>query len=454
MKKIVLSLAGVLAATAFAPEASAIAAFARQTGMACSACHQQHFPVLNSFGRAFKAGGYTMMGAQGKVEGDHLSIPDTLNLSMLLKLRYQDQGGTPAAANNLGDGIGVDTSNGQWQFGDELVILGGGRVAENVGFFTEITLAKNPNGSANAAIFRMPFAFDVGSVKLSVIPFTGDASGVQTGYELGSTGSLRANRWSEQRRDISAVQYSLADGNGSAAAWAGAATGFAFVAQNDFGYVNYTRWTPNYMIGANPGAAGGNNGATDMNSNYFRIAITPSYNDWAFHGGLGIMTGKSELQGGGAVGVVGSGNYDARAHFFDAQAHGKVGGKDLGLYATYAKAPVVSGTCGAAAVAGVVTPTGCNLFNTRGLEKWSWTIGADYSIIPNTLHIGAAYRDARTGTAVTGGNQTDKSTMVQAVYDFTQNIALHATYSSRSGSRYAPTTAGQNETLFMLEAAW
>ena len=87
MKKIVLSLAGVLAATAFAPEAAAVPSFARQTGMACSACHFQHFPILNGFGQAFKASGYTMMGAQGKIEGEHLSIPDTLNASTFSEFR-------------------------------------------------------------------------------------------------------------------------------------------------------------------------------------------------------------------------------------------------------------------------------------------------------------------------------------------------------------------------------
>ena len=62
MNKVILSLAGLLAAIAFAPEAAAVPSFARQTGMACNACHQQHFPVLSKFGQAFKAGGYTMMG--------------------------------------------------------------------------------------------------------------------------------------------------------------------------------------------------------------------------------------------------------------------------------------------------------------------------------------------------------------------------------------------------------
>ena len=96
MKKIILSLAGVMAATAFAPEAAAVPSFARQTGMACNACHQQHIPILNKFGQAFKASAYTMMGSQGKVEGEHMSLPDTLNSSMLLKMRYQKAGGASA----------------------------------------------------------------------------------------------------------------------------------------------------------------------------------------------------------------------------------------------------------------------------------------------------------------------------------------------------------------------
>lgn len=445
MKKIVLSLAGVLAATAFAPEAAAIPAFARQTGMACTACHQQHYPVLNSFGRAYKAGGYTMMGAQGKVEGDHLSIPDTLNLSMLLKLRYQDQGG-PNGTFNAGNGSGVNTSNGQWQFGDELVILGGGRMSENAGWFGEIGVGA---GGGATGILRLPFVYDVGSVKLSVIPFTADGGSAMIGYELSSGATLRANRWSEARRDISGVQYALADGNGNGV-YDGSATGFAFVVQNDMGYVNYTRWTPNWMNGGvNRG------GSSDMQSNYFRAAITPSYNDWAFHAGFGVMSGASEVLGAGTT--ANTAIYEARAHFFDAQAHGKLGGKDIGFYASYAKAPRLGGSCGtSSAGAGVQGATGCNLFNPNPHDRWAWTIGADYSIIPHALHLGAAYRDGRTGAngTVAGTAGTDKSTMVQAIYDLTQNVALHAVYSSRTGSKYGPTTAGQNESLFMLEAAW
>jgi len=122
MKKIVISLAGVLAATAFAPEAAAVPAFARQVGMACTACHAQHFPVLNSFGRAFKAGGYTMMGAQGKVEGDHLSIPDTLNASIIMKIRTQKDNRTASTVASTARNSNAQDKFGQLQFFDEFAL--------------------------------------------------------------------------------------------------------------------------------------------------------------------------------------------------------------------------------------------------------------------------------------------------------------------------------------------
>jgi hypothetical protein len=42
-----------------APAAVAVPSFARQTGMACEACHSV-FPELTHFGRVFKANGYTL----------------------------------------------------------------------------------------------------------------------------------------------------------------------------------------------------------------------------------------------------------------------------------------------------------------------------------------------------------------------------------------------------------
>ena len=111
MKKVALSLAGVMATAAFAPQASALPVFARQTGMACNACHFQHFPLLNAFGRSFKASGFTLMGAQGKVDGEGLSIPNTLNMAVLTTAGYTKTNGTNPTTLAPAVAAGVKTTN-------------------------------------------------------------------------------------------------------------------------------------------------------------------------------------------------------------------------------------------------------------------------------------------------------------------------------------------------------
>ena len=140
MKKFILFLASFLALLACVPEASALPLFARQTGFACSACHFQHFPLLNSFGRSFKANGYTFVGSQEKVvEEGSLSIPAGLNFAGLTSFGYEKSNispGTAAATHNTGNGIfylpGV---NG------EASLFFGGHVSDFAGALAEVTLA-------------------------------------------------------------------------------------------------------------------------------------------------------------------------------------------------------------------------------------------------------------------------------------------------------------------------
>jgi hypothetical protein len=442
MKKIVLSIAGVMAAAAFAPEASALPAFARQTGMACTACHQQHFPVLNGFGRAFKAAGYTMMGAQEKVEGEHLSIPSTLNAAILAKVRYQKDN---RASVKTALAPANTTADGQLQFGDEFSLFFGGRVAENIGFMFEGNTANSTaaGGTGNLlAGFKLPIMFDMGSAKIGVVPFTTDALGVQYGYELSSGGVLRANRWSENRRDTSAVQYNADQG-----ADVGMATGFAFVAQSDMGFINITKWAPSFAMGGN----GGTVPSYDMKSTYIRIAATPTVGDWAMVVGAGSMSGSASSYTSLAPGFL----VDTRQTFFDFQAHGEVGGKELGVYAQYANAPAtLNGNSynGNAQITAAQIAAGSSQSDRRAI-----TIGAEYSVIPHALHIGAAYRDSNTGRVVTNvagaRGAKNKAFTLTAVYDLTQNVAIHANQSWYSGS---DVIAGQpsQSTLLTLEAAW
>jgi len=435
MKKIVLSIAGVMAAAAFAPEASALPAFARQTGMACSSCHQQHFPILNGFGRAFKAAGYTMMGAQEKIEGEHLSIPSTLNAAILAKVRYQKDNSLNAKV--LGTGANT-AANGQLQFGDEFSLFFAGRVAENIGFMFEGNTAAA--GGQLLAGFKLPIMFDMGGAKLGVIPFTTDALGAQYGYELSSGGVMRANRWSENRRDTSAIQYNADKGLD-----AGAATGFALVVQNDMGFINLTKWAPSFAMGGN----GQQLASYDMKSSYIRVAATPTVADWAMVIGAGSMSGTS------GYGPLVAGVIDTKQTFFDFQAHGEVGGKELGVYAQYANAPAtINGNSynNNAQITAAQVLAGSSQSDRRAI-----TIGADYSVIPHTLHIGAAYRDANTGRVVTNvagaRGAKNKAFTLTAVYDLTQNVAIHANQSWYSGSDVVAGVASQ-ATLLTLEAAW
>lgn len=466
MKKTVLSLAGLLAATTFAPEAAAIPSFARQVGMACSACHAQHFPVLNGFGRAFKASGYTMMGAQPQIEGEHLSIPSTLNASILFKGRYVKADRTGVAG--TGVTAAPNTGDGQWQFGDEFSIFFGGRVAENIGFVIEgnmvggsTTTATNYTGAActagqlaagavavsatNCALsdgtagvggnllasFKMPFTFNAGPAKLSVIPFTTDAHGPMYAFDLSSGGVVRAIRWAEGRAETSAVQYMSTTGGS-----AGAATGVTLVVQkDDLGYINLTKFSPSLLPGGNAQAIT----STEFRSNYIRVAATPTVGDWAMLFGVGSISGS-------AYSNVTLAEEETRKTFFDFEAHGEVAGKEMSVYAQHARAPSASFGKASAYNANACTATTCNP------DRKATTIGVDYTIIPHVLSLGAAIRRAQTGAAA--GANSDNAFTLTAVYDLYQNVALHINHAKFSGDVRTTAAQEKSRTYLMLEASF
>lgn len=428
MKKVALSLATVLAAATFAQEASAIPSFARQTGMACSSCHYMKFPVLNGFGRAFKAGGYTMMGAQEKVEGEHLSIPGVLNGSILFKYRYQQfSGSTSATTPGAGKTAATTEYDGMWQMGDEASLFFGGRIAETehfaIGFLNENNMV-----TGGIAGLRLPITVDLGAVKAVVVPFTTDALGVAYGFELSSGGVMRANRWAENRRATSAIQY-----NADRGADGGAAAGTAFVLQNDMGFINFTKFSASFAPGANGAAVP----STNFGQTYIRAAATPSIAGMDIVAGVGSESGSSF---GNLAGV----EIENKQTFVDVQVHTAIAGMEAGLYAQHANAPA----CTTAAAANCA-------HNTGTLARTAFSIGGEVSVIPHALTVGAAYRDAKTGrlNAATGSSHTDKAVTFTAVYDLTQNVALHADYTSYSGTE-ATRANKKSEFLGMLEAAW
>lgn len=420
MKKTIFALLSVLVAAAFSPSASAVPAFARQTGMACSACHFQSYPILTSFGKTFKISGFTLMGAQGKIEGEQgLSMPNTLNTAVLLKARYKKTNGkemdpygvTPGTnvppAQPTPDTPGNDnprtTNSGRIDMPDEFALFAAGRVSENIGALVEINIAGA--GGAGVANFKVPFVFDLGNIKMGVVPFSGDA-GVAYGFDLFATGSNTTGRVIEN-----AEGYSVAKYLGTITEVTGAAI---YLANEDF-HVAATPW----FQGSQLTAAGGT--ATALGGQYLRAAWTPSVAGWDL--GLGVQRFSGNSQKG--IDGIAPGTTRDSATIFDAQAQGAVGDMPLGIYASVGIAPAS-------------TTSVANTFNGSTVGKrGAGGILADLGVIPQVLGVQLGLIRGKTGAVYNSKNETDNGWTFGLRYKMRQNMNFGMAYTKFSGTAYS-----------------
>lgn len=418
---IALAAVFVFALSFYAPrEASAVPAFARQTGLACNTCHYQHFPTLNAFGRAFKADGYTMAGGQSLIEGDFLSMPADLNASLITKIRYQKNNGTTAGGRN----------KGVLQFPDEAALLLGGRAGEHVGFLLELTTF-GETGDADGSVgdhahdvsffasFRVPFTYTIGgSTKVAVIPFTTDAFGPSYGFELLNTGAQRSNRPIEHREEISAQQFLGTDT---------AATGIAFAVYRDLYYATYSLWSNTH-------------GDTDAGPylHYARVAFTPTYAGWDLGAGVQWWGGTSKRD---------NAYEKADAWALDAQAQGTIAAYPVGFYVSYGEAP--KSTAGETA----------NIFNQdTAHDAYAFGLLAEVGVVPGRLTVSAGYLNgegAGTATANTGMNgnrstETQTAFTLGANYHLAQNVNLVWNSSFYGGNGFDPKPASRGDSLHTL----
>lgn len=420
MNKLIAALLSILAATAVLPtDALAVPAFARQTGMACSACHFQAYPILTSFGKQFKIDGFALMGSQAALEGEQgLSLPVTLNMAVLLKLRYQKTNGremTPAeystwAALPEQVAAGVPASNpnprttnsGRFDLPDEFALFAAGRISENIGALVEINIAgPNQSGVAN---FKIPFVSDLGSMKLGVVPFSGDA-GVAYGFDLFATGSNTTGRAIENATGYSVARYlgTHTDVTGMA----------VYLANTDF-HVAFTPWFQGNKLTANDGAG------TALGGQYLRAAWTPTLGGWDVGMGLQRFSGNSQK---GIDGIDASTTRDS-ATILDAQAQGAIAGMPLGIYSSIGSASASSG--------GIT-----NTFNSGSLKRRAFGVLADLGIVPEKIEVQLGFIRAKTGISdSSGNNETDNGWTLGMRYKMRQNLFMAAAYSKFSGSAY------------------
>jgi hypothetical protein len=131
------TLAAVLAAAA---PASATPGFARQTGLACEACHTV-FPELTPFGRLFKFNGYVFSNV-GKIQDITSGNTSTLALGQLAPIGVQLQASNTTLGHSLPDtGTGVTdlSQKNDFQFPQALSIFYTGAISDRLGAFLQVT---------------------------------------------------------------------------------------------------------------------------------------------------------------------------------------------------------------------------------------------------------------------------------------------------------------------------
>ena len=112
----------------------AIPSYARQTGLACSACHYQ-FLTLTPFGRKFKLNGYTLtnlmtLSEKDSTNGGRLSLSPVSLLSAMVT----------AGVTHTKDAL-PDTQNDAAAMPQELSGFLAGRISSNIGLFSQFTYA-------------------------------------------------------------------------------------------------------------------------------------------------------------------------------------------------------------------------------------------------------------------------------------------------------------------------
>ena len=412
------------AITFFIPQQSeAVPAFARQMGMSCSSCHFQNFPALNSFGRTFRSQGYTMRGSQKLIEGENLSLPVTLNASVITKLRYQ------LKSNDDGD-------RGEVQWPDEAAILVGGRASEDVGFMMELGLGPqagegklydtgdtNQNGVVDAGetftgsitavatdvtgnYLSTKFHFNI-TDSFAFIPFSTDGLGVGYGFELLNTGAQRSQRPIENRKGFSAGQVL-----GTAS---GGATGAAIVYHTNDWYINYSHWTPKW----------GNSKVNIFGglANYVRLVYMPTIGAWDTGFGLSVMNGS--VKSGDPVTKT-----FVNGWTMDAQAQGQLGTMPFGIYTSYGVAPKS-------------TAAKENFYNTSlTQDATGFGIVAKLGVMPEKMQIYLGHASLKKGA-------TTNTTTVGLQYNVAQNIKIEL-YNANSDS----SDPADDYTMLMLFAGF
>jgi len=140
--------------------AHAIPPFARQTGMACNACHVV-YPELTHFGRMFKINGYQLYNGKElqytEDDGElRLGLPAVPNLALFIMSGYVSLGKAVPDSQV----VGAHSTSSGIQFPQQVSLLYGGKIAPHFGGFAQVTYDSTGNTfSIDNTDFRFAWQF-------------------------------------------------------------------------------------------------------------------------------------------------------------------------------------------------------------------------------------------------------------------------------------------------------
>ncbi len=355
----------------------AIPAFARQMGISCNACHSQNgFPALNRFGRSFKASGFTMIGAQKTVTGDKLgkflSITDTLNLSLNVKIGYA-RNSDPTASSTI-------------NFPQDLGLMIAGRVANNIGIFTEIGYT-DPVFQLSTLI--LPIIYKVSDYTLGTVLYRTSELGPAASYDTLATGSIK-NGQTLQAAGAAAAQSYIVENSGDEAA----AEGVGFYIASDLWYGVYSAYVP---------TVGTASGVTP--ASYASLAYTPQIANWDIGIGGQLWWGTAKRDDVNSSLPKIEDNTDKFALNF--QAMGDIKEIPVSVFITYADAKQGS------------------LFAQTPNDVTAGTLVGEVAAIPHVLMFSGGYRVADNGQNT---NSSDNAELFAIKYFYKENVQCQFNY--------------------------
>lgn len=232
-----------------APAALAVPSFARQTGMACEACHTV-YPELTHFGRMFKANGYTLTNLKQVrdvtgMKQELLALSQIPPLSIMVQISdTQLKTAVPDASNPAAPGL---AQNGTSGFPQQLSLFYAGKIAPNFGAMIQLTYA---NDSGTIGIDNTDLRFADATV-------LADNRSLTYGVSLNNNPTVQ-DLWNT----TPAWGFPYAGSNAVVSPLAGTAIDGAF-AQDVAGLTAYALWDESLYVEAG-GYRSGKQGATNQ----------------------------------------------------------------------------------------------------------------------------------------------------------------------------------------------